>query len=199
MGTLSPISTVMPPDILNHPVPPVSGLSDGELSDQLRSVSFDFDWQRGEVYSICARSRSFGVHLEGPDGHFNDNENVAGDVCSPIFEVPANGTYTVIVSSVDGTSTGDFSLEIISYNDCPGGPPFGRVTGNDAVQVLRSSSILRDEQIGTALPNECFGIIGRDAAREWWKIDTDDGRTGGWIAAREVETIGDTANVPESS
>jgi len=200
-ATFPPVPTRAVVMAFSGPVTPASQMANGELTESVKAATWNYGWQAGEVYSICARSRDFDVVLsvQTPGGLVISSDDTRGttDACIMNFIVSAAGSHTVMVNSFDRQSTGSYSLEILSYNDCSPALPIGRVSiGSEA--TLRAWPTTFSDPAGVLPVNECFAIVGRDGRDAWWKIQTPDGQVG-WIANSLIEVIGSVEGVPLAS
>jgi hypothetical protein len=107
---------------------PVAGtLTENELSQE-----YTFDGVMGDVVSVTLVSRMFDAYLtlqdaEGSELASNDDTGGSLDAAIENFTLPDDDTYTVIVTSADGTSIGDYILTL-SYRSV------GTIAYGDVVQ-----------------------------------------------------------------
>ena len=90
---------------------------EGTLTENELSAEYTFEGEAGDVVSLTLSSRRFDSYLtletaEGVEVASNDDSGGSLDAAIENVALPETGTYTVIVTSANGTGTGNFVLNL---------------------------------------------------------------------------------------
>lgn len=173
--------TAPPPDATN---PPSAGGSinigdtvNGSVDGAEGALEFTFEGNSGDVVTIDLSSPDFDAYLtlQGPNGtRLASDDDSAGNLNSRIegIPLPADGTYTITVSSYGGGAEGDFTLSITAGE---GGEPTAEPTTGPTDEPTAAPTQNVVEPGGEIdLNSSIDGELSADASSASYTFTTDD-------------------------
>lgn len=90
---------------------------DGELTEDALEALYTFSGEQGQLVTITLVSENFDAYLRLRDetgAELAANDDGAGSLNSRIgpFDLPENGEYTIVATSLSGSATGEFTLSL---------------------------------------------------------------------------------------
>ena len=154
---------------------------EGTLAQEPNTVRYQFEGNLGDQINVSLTSRDFDplLQVESTEGEvIAENDDTGGSLNAGIegFALPADGQYTLVVTSSDGTGSGDFELNlqltplmILEYDDVVE----GEITGSSRSMRYRFDGTAGDV-ISIHMTSEAFDAFLTLSSLEFELISDDD-------------------------